>query len=60
MRDALRAAQAMPQFLDAATVHLIEVSASLRAAQEQTLASLRSVARPGIVRWMRFRRAPPS
>jgi NADH dehydrogenase [ubiquinone] 1 alpha subcomplex assembly factor 7 len=40
MRDAQRAARAMPQFLDAATTHLIEVSASLRAAQEQTLASL--------------------
>lgn len=40
MRDAWRAARAMPQFLDAATIHLIEVSASLRAAQEQTLASL--------------------
>lgn len=39
MRDAWRAARAMPQFLDAATVHLIEVSASLRTAQEQTLAS---------------------
>lgn len=39
MRDAWRAARAMPQFLDAATIHLIEVSASLRAAQEQTLAS---------------------
>lgn len=40
MRDAWRAARAMPQFLDAATIHLIEVSASLRAAQEQTLAAL--------------------
>ena len=30
MRDALRAAQGVPQFLDAATVHLIEVSAPLR------------------------------
>jgi SAM-dependent MidA family methyltransferase len=42
MRDAWRAARAMPQFLDAATIHLIEVSASLRAAQEQSLASLDS------------------
>ena len=39
MRDAWRAARAMPRFLDAATIHLIEVSASLRVAQEQTLAS---------------------
>lgn len=39
MRDARRAARAMPRFLDAATIHLIEVSAPLRAAQEQTLAS---------------------
>lgn len=37
MRDAWRAARAMPQFLDAATIHLIEVSASLREMQEQTL-----------------------
>ena len=44
MRDALRAARAMPQFLDAATVHLIEVSAPLRALQEQTLASRRRIA----------------
>ncbi len=42
MRDAWRAARAMPRFLDAATIHLIEVSASLRAAQKQTLASLGS------------------
>lgn len=40
MRDAWRAARAVPRFLDAATTHLIEVSASLRTAQEQTLAAL--------------------
>ena len=37
MRDARRAARAMPQFLDAATIHLIEVSASLREIQRRTL-----------------------
>jgi NADH dehydrogenase [ubiquinone] 1 alpha subcomplex assembly factor 7 len=41
MRDALRAAQAVPQFIEAAAVHLIEVSAPLRQLQEQTLASRR-------------------
>ena len=39
MRDALRAARAVPQFLAAASVHLIEVSAPLREAQRRTLAS---------------------
>jgi len=37
MRDARRAARAIPRFLDAATIHLIEVSAPLREMQEQTL-----------------------
>lgn len=37
MRDALRAAHAVPQFLDAATVHLIEASAPLRDVQRRTL-----------------------
>lgn len=37
MRDAWRAARAMPQFLDAATIHLIEISAPLREMQQQTL-----------------------
>lgn len=54
MRDALRAARAMPQFLDAASVHLIEVSAPLRVIQEQTLASRR-----GGVTWHRALAAVP-
>jgi SAM-dependent MidA family methyltransferase len=37
MRDALRAARAVPGFLDAARVHLVEVSAPLREAQRRTL-----------------------
>ncbi|HJU33192.1 MAG TPA: SAM-dependent methyltransferase [Hyphomicrobiaceae bacterium] len=41
MRDALRAARAMPAFLDAARVHLVEVSPALRAVQQRTLASSR-------------------
>ena len=39
MRDVLRAARAVPPFLAAASVHLIEISAPLREAQRQTLAS---------------------
>src|SRR5207244_2238763 len=39
MRDALRAAQSVPSFLAAITVHLIETSAPLRAMQQQTLGS---------------------
>jgi SAM-dependent MidA family methyltransferase len=39
MRDALRAARAIPQLLEAATVHLVEMSAPLREVQRQTLAS---------------------
>jgi len=38
MRDALRAARVVPGFLDAVTVHLVEVSRPLREAQRQTLA----------------------
>lgn len=38
MADALRAARAVPGFLDAADVHLVEASAPLRAAQKTTLA----------------------
>src|SRR5262249_14219362 len=37
MRDALRAAGLVPAFLDAAHVHLVEVSPTLRAAQCETL-----------------------
>ena len=37
MNDALRAARLVPPFLDAATVHLIEVSAPLRELQARTL-----------------------
>jgi len=39
MRDALRAARSVPPFLAAATVHLIETSAPLRAIQQRTLGS---------------------
>jgi SAM-dependent MidA family methyltransferase len=38
MADALRAAGALPEFRAAASVHLVEISAALRARQEQTLA----------------------
>ena len=41
MRDALRAAEKVPGFLDATTVHLIEASAPLRELQRRTLASMR-------------------
>ena len=37
MRDILRAARAVPPFLAAAIVHLVEISAPLRGAQRQTL-----------------------
>ncbi|MBI3703213.1 MAG: SAM-dependent methyltransferase [Rhizobiales bacterium] len=40
MNDALRAAQAMPGFRDALTLHLVEISPVLRAQQERTLAAL--------------------
>src|SRR5215813_2698566 len=40
LRDALRAARAIPDFLAAASVHLIERSLPLREAQRRTLASL--------------------
>jgi SAM-dependent MidA family methyltransferase len=39
MRDALRAARALPGFLAAAAVHLVEVSAPLRRLQRETLLS---------------------
>src|SRR5262249_33871740 len=50
LRDALRAARSIPDFLAAVSVHLIERSAPLREAQRQTLASLSCAAdrrRPG-------------
>jgi NADH dehydrogenase [ubiquinone] 1 alpha subcomplex assembly factor 7 len=37
MRDALRAAKVRPAFLDAATVHLVEISARLRQCQRRLL-----------------------
>jgi NADH dehydrogenase [ubiquinone] 1 alpha subcomplex assembly factor 7 len=37
MQDALRAARSMPGFLDAAQIHLVETSASLREKQDQLL-----------------------
>jgi SAM-dependent MidA family methyltransferase len=42
MRDALRAARAVPQFLAAADVHLVEISTPLRDVQAGTLASIAS------------------
>jgi len=41
MRDVLRVAQAVPPFLAATSVHLIEISSPLREAQRQTLAAAR-------------------
>jgi SAM-dependent MidA family methyltransferase len=38
MRDALRAARRAPGFIDAATLHLVEISESLRSLQQATLA----------------------
>jgi len=43
MRDALRAANVLPGFLDAASVHLVEISPTLRTRQQE---SLRGVASP--------------
>jgi SAM-dependent MidA family methyltransferase len=40
MRDALRAARVVPPFLEAVTVHLIEISAPLREMQQETLMGL--------------------
>lgn len=57
LRDALRAARTIPDFLAAAGVHLIERSAPLREAQRRTLASLSRPAQRGrrghgcAVRW---------
>ena len=48
MRDVLRAGRAVPPFLAAASVHLIEISAPLREAQRQTLSS--SAHAPGLTR----------
>ena len=42
MADALRATRLMPAFLDAAEVHLVEASPSLRARQAETLGSARA------------------
>jgi NADH dehydrogenase [ubiquinone] 1 alpha subcomplex assembly factor 7 len=39
MRDALRTARRVPGFVEAVTVHLMEISQSLRAMQQATLAS---------------------
>src|SRR5688572_14628171 len=39
MRDALRAARAVPAFLSAASVHLVEASAPMRQLQREALAS---------------------
>jgi NADH dehydrogenase [ubiquinone] 1 alpha subcomplex assembly factor 7 len=40
MRDALRAARKVPGFLEAATLHLVEISDALRVAQREMLATL--------------------
>ncbi|NJM35648.1 MAG: class I SAM-dependent methyltransferase, partial [Rhodomicrobium sp.] len=40
MQDALRAARAAPRFLEAAEIHLVETSATLREAQKQALTSV--------------------
>ena len=45
MRDALRAARAVPGFLDAAAVHLVEVSPPLRELQRRDLLSASAEAR---------------
>ncbi|WP_088348537.1 MULTISPECIES: SAM-dependent methyltransferase [Rhodomicrobium] len=39
MQDALRAARAMPGFIDAAQIHLVETSEALRAKQQQVLSA---------------------
>jgi len=57
LRDALRAARSIPDFLAAVSVHLIERSAPLREAQRRTLASpsgavdRRPLGHDGTVRW---------
>jgi NADH dehydrogenase [ubiquinone] 1 alpha subcomplex assembly factor 7 len=40
MRDALRTARRVPGFIEAVTVHLVEISRSLRATQQATLATV--------------------
>jgi NADH dehydrogenase [ubiquinone] 1 alpha subcomplex assembly factor 7 len=40
MRDALRAARRVPGFIEAVTVHLVEISPGLHASQQATLASM--------------------
>jgi SAM-dependent MidA family methyltransferase len=47
MRDALRAARALPGFRDAATVHLVEMSGPLREVQRQVLPPRPSWGRDG-------------
>lgn len=44
MRDALRAARIMPGFLDAASVHLVEVSDRLRQTQRETVGNVPRIA----------------
>lgn len=41
MRDALRAARRVPEFIEGATVHLVEISDALREVQRATLANAR-------------------
>ena len=40
MQDALRAARAMPGFLEAAQIHLVETSATLREKQDQAAVAI--------------------
>jgi NADH dehydrogenase [ubiquinone] 1 alpha subcomplex assembly factor 7 len=48
MRDALRAAKALPAFLAAATVHLVEISTPLRQAQRRLLRDHAEGASPNV------------
>jgi NADH dehydrogenase [ubiquinone] 1 alpha subcomplex assembly factor 7 len=51
MRDALRAVQVVPAFLEAASVHLVEISAPLRQRQRQLLLGKEGVGRPPSISW---------
>ena len=63
MRDVLRAGRALPGFLEAASVHLVEIGAALRDAQRATLATPLPSARgnspsPRLLRGEGIRRVP--
>lgn len=59
MRDALRAAKALPGFLEAAGVHLVEVSPALRQRQRELLAQGRASARPQVTWHGTVEEVPP-